>query len=442
MAVDSRALGERRDVLVALPAGYEGSSQRYPVLWLLDAESHFEMATAVTRFMASSGRLPSMIVVGIPNTQRNRDLTPAAMAGFRAPADMREHGGADRFLAFLVEEVAPRLDSTFRTAPFRILSGHSLGGLFALHALVRRPGAFSGFLVMEPAAWWNDRQPMTDARNALAGPTAKRLRVVMVNTAPFAVDTTGWGDVRPMVRFREVSGETHTSMPLPGMILGLRAMFADASPPAWRPGTRPTAVLARYDSLRARLGFVLSPSADTWETVIRMSIHGRFFDDAARDLDRMERELGASASSRELRAMLRDALQAPAPATFVPLLVPLQRPTARQVGAMLGRWIAVSPGDLRSIEIRASGDTIVVHDELQFPDGGRMEGDHPVIQVTPQGVLEWGLPVFRNLPALLVLQGRLEPDGTLRVTRQVRGWAPEGPMPDFTGVLTFRRAIP
>jgi hypothetical protein len=40
------------------------------------------------------------------------------------------------------------------------------------------------------------------------------------------------------------------------------------------------------------------------------------------------------------------------------------------------------------VEVRPSGDTIVVHDRLQFPNGQWFEGDDPVIQVTADGTLE------------------------------------------------------
>lgn len=37
-------------------------------------------------------------------------------------------GGADRFFAFLTDEVSPYVERHYRTAPMRVLAGHSLGG--------------------------------------------------------------------------------------------------------------------------------------------------------------------------------------------------------------------------------------------------------------------------------------------------------------------------
>jgi hypothetical protein len=80
-----------------------------------------------------------------------------------------------------------------------------------------------------------------------------------------------------------------------------------------------------------------------------------------------------------------------------------------------------------------------VHDRLQFPSGDWFEADDPVIQITADGTLEWGLPFFRNIAGLLVLQGRITEDGTMIVTEQVRGWVPIGPGPDTSGERRFRR---
>ena len=91
------------------------------------------------------------------------------------------------------------------------------------------------------------------------------------------------------------------------------------------------------------------------------------------------------------------------------------------------------------IDIRPAGDTIVVHSRIQFPDGSWDEGDRHVIQVTPDGSLEWGLPWFRGIAALLVQKARIQGDGTMRVEREPRGWVPRGPGTGMQGVEVFRR---
>jgi len=72
----SEILGEERTVMIHLPPGYEAGTQRYPVLYLTDAEAQFRHTAATADFLAVQGRIPPLIVVAITNTDRTRDLTP------------------------------------------------------------------------------------------------------------------------------------------------------------------------------------------------------------------------------------------------------------------------------------------------------------------------------------------------------------------------------
>jgi hypothetical protein len=92
---------------------------------------------------------------------RTRDMTPETPADKypeMAPMMGTEFGGADAFLAFILDELIPEVR---RRAPEcsetrRILFGHSLGGLFTAHALLTRPDSFEAFAASSPSLWWND----------------------------------------------------------------------------------------------------------------------------------------------------------------------------------------------------------------------------------------------------------------------------------------------
>ena len=436
----SRVLGETRVVDIALPAGYErDTGQRYPVLVVLDGEFEHDIAASVSRFYATMSQLPPLIVVGVRNTDRNHDFTPTAVAGFATPSEVQRPGGADSFLSFMSDELVPWIDRSYRTAPLRVLVGHSLGGLFALYTIAHRPELFTGYLIMEPSAWWNNGAEWRAAQVTLGTPAARRARVMLVNTERFAVDTTAWGGTRPMVRYLSTRGETHASMAPAGMMLGLKTMFADFLPSDWRPGTQPIAMLERYDSLAARVGYAPPIPADAFDKVVRMSLDARRFDDAARALDRWDTALGPSPESRDYRVRLTRERAAPAPASFIPLEFPAHRPTAREAAQFIGTWVSIAQADTHEVTVRTAGDTIVVHDRLRFPNGDWFEADDPVIQVASDGTLEWGLPFFRGLAALVVLKGQIQPDGTLLVTREPRGWVPRGPDGEMTRMERFRK---
>lgn len=152
--IDSKILGEERPILVYLPDDYASSSASttsYPVLFLLDGDTHFHHATGIVDFLSNVDRIPRMIVVGIINIDRNRDFLPTCVDDFPPSAQ------ADKFLAFIRDELAPFMDKHYRTAPYRIICGHSYGGLFGIYSLVNNPGLFQAYIIISPSVYWDDR---------------------------------------------------------------------------------------------------------------------------------------------------------------------------------------------------------------------------------------------------------------------------------------------
>ncbi len=160
----SDVLGERREIIVGVPAGYEGGDETYPVVYLLDGPSHFHHTTGTARFLARNGRMPDVIVVAIANTDRTRDMSPPIQSDVGPPRP--NAGGADNFLEFISAELMPFIDERYRTRPYAILIGHSLGGLFANHALVHRPDVFNAYISISPSLWWDDQRLVAQADSA------------------------------------------------------------------------------------------------------------------------------------------------------------------------------------------------------------------------------------------------------------------------------------
>jgi hypothetical protein len=169
-----------------------------------------------------------------------------------------------------------------------------------------------------------------------------------------------------------------------------------------------------------------------------MCVHARHFEDAERMLERMERAFGTAAAS-QLRELLAEERATPLPESFIALEFPDKRPTLAHAAPFLGHWEKIGASNTHQITVSASGDTIIVHSRIQVADGSWDEGDRHVIQVTPAGTLEWGLPWFRGIAALLVQKAQLLPDRTMRVTREPRGWAPRGPAGLMYITEMFRR---
>jgi predicted alpha/beta superfamily hydrolase len=156
-----------RHVDVWRPPGYDADpARRYPVIYMHDGQNLFVpelafagvdwgVAPAIAELMRD-GVTQGAIVVGVWNTPLRqieympaRPLTAPRMAAARAHF-MRIAGRlpeSDRYLRFLVEELKPLIDATYRTAPERAATsviGSSMGGLISLYALCEYPEVFGG----------------------------------------------------------------------------------------------------------------------------------------------------------------------------------------------------------------------------------------------------------------------------------------------------------
>jgi tetratricopeptide (TPR) repeat protein len=141
----SARLGEDRLLQIHLPAGYETGETAYPVLYLFYSdwvEGYFTQAVN-DLYHLSMDRTPPMILVGIPNTQRYRDLYPWPMGDGRG-------GEAERFLSFVQEELFPFVESQYRTMPYRIMVGPQAAAVFGAYALLQAPKAFQAFILSDP----------------------------------------------------------------------------------------------------------------------------------------------------------------------------------------------------------------------------------------------------------------------------------------------------
>jgi predicted alpha/beta superfamily hydrolase len=77
----SSVLNEDRVIWVRTPHGYDQGTDRFPVLYLTDGPGHINEIGSTIDFLVDSGLMPPLIVVGIANTARTRDLTPSPGTG-------------------------------------------------------------------------------------------------------------------------------------------------------------------------------------------------------------------------------------------------------------------------------------------------------------------------------------------------------------------------
>ena len=156
----SEILDESRNIWVHVPdeaAGAIFGQTSYPVLYLLDGPGHFHAVTGMLKNLGDNGIVPRMVVVGIPNTDRTRDLTPTHVdVMFGDSAFARTSGGGAKFMDFVEKELIPYVESKYPVTGYRTFVGHSFGGLSAVYSLLSRPHLFSNYVAIDPSLWWDD----------------------------------------------------------------------------------------------------------------------------------------------------------------------------------------------------------------------------------------------------------------------------------------------
>jgi uncharacterized protein len=232
--IHSKVLNETRSLLVATPEGYDQEADRYPVLYLLDGDENFVHAAGIVRFLAESERIPPMIVVGIGNTERNRDLTPHT----DVEIEKRFHpinGGADAFLEFIHGDLIPYVDTHYRTRPYKVLAGHSAGGLFAIYALASNPTLFNAYIAIDPMLSWNNQAAVAKLEAVFKG--TRELSSDLYITATdeggpgLSADYKLCGVLNQRTpkefrwTFKQMPGETHISIPHQSLYSGLNQIF-------------------------------------------------------------------------------------------------------------------------------------------------------------------------------------------------------------------------
>lgn len=160
-----RVEGVTYKLYVSLPNGYAESADRYPVVYLLDADYSFAIARNIVEHLSDRDDLPRLILVGIGydgplryRENRTRDYTPSfTPTGGYGPEYQALSGGAPAFRDFIEAELIPFIEDDYRVSADRTLVGHSFGGLFGSWVAVTRPDLFARYLLVSPSLWYHDR---------------------------------------------------------------------------------------------------------------------------------------------------------------------------------------------------------------------------------------------------------------------------------------------
>ncbi|MGJ8561946.1 MAG: alpha/beta hydrolase [Alphaproteobacteria bacterium] len=169
LTIDSKIVQEERVITVWTPPEYETSDQAFPVLYMPDGglkEDFPHIANTLSKLI-DAGEIAPLILVGIENTERRRDLTgPSTVTEDLEVAPGTD--GAAAFGQFIKDELFPEIEQKYRVTDQRAIVGESLAGLFVMDTFMRRPDMFNIYIAMDPSLWWDNHSLSTNAATTLA----------------------------------------------------------------------------------------------------------------------------------------------------------------------------------------------------------------------------------------------------------------------------------
>jgi|GEM_PF-167113 len=230
LSIESKILAQPRQLQVYLPASYGSRPDfTYPVMYMVDGDYNFHhISGLIEQLSAISHFIPEMIFVGIS------DQGAADYRLNMQPALKRKKGGqADKFLAFLTQELKPFIESNYRTADFDILAGQSMGGLFVLNTLLEQPEAFSTYIAISPMMWWQDYKLNEKAKKAIANSTTPSRKLYLSLADENRLGVYGLVELldrgRPQGidwQFKQYPNENHDSVGLVSVSDALKDLFS------------------------------------------------------------------------------------------------------------------------------------------------------------------------------------------------------------------------
>ncbi|MGB0930223.1 MAG: alpha/beta hydrolase-fold protein [Chitinophagales bacterium] len=154
---DIPQLRRKRKIWVVLPHDYHQTNERYPVIYLQDAQNLFDdnapygnwaidKALAV---LAEKGK-GKVIIVAIDHAGNERliDVNPIV-------TDKKKQEGR-KYIKFVGTYLKPYIDGRYRTLPSREntgIGGSSLGGLVSLYGVLNRSEVFGRAMILSPSLW-------------------------------------------------------------------------------------------------------------------------------------------------------------------------------------------------------------------------------------------------------------------------------------------------
>ncbi|WP_347374268.1 alpha/beta hydrolase-fold protein [Aequorivita sp. Q41] len=228
-AMYSEILQQNREFSIYLPPSYNTAiNQKYPVLYILDGDYNFQYVAGFLELQgAISEVVPEMILVAISGkgtTEYRKNCKPNV-------AGVEDSGNAEEMTSFIAKELIPYINKNYKASDYKILGGHSAGGIFIVNTALNHPNLFNNYIAISPALYWGNNAMEVIMKNTW-GATESTTANVYFSLA----NEKGMGVARFLkkvpkkimdknVKFQEFPDENHNSVGLLTYKWALSAIF-------------------------------------------------------------------------------------------------------------------------------------------------------------------------------------------------------------------------
>jgi enterochelin esterase-like enzyme len=415
MVLQSSILGENRPIQIYTPRSWSDSCQaRYQVIYVFDGEALFLPVVSTVSFMHYGSEIPQapeMIVVGIPNTDRQRDMP--------IPQRYGQGWGEANFMRFIRDELMPFIAERYPTSGLDIALGHSQGGLFATYLLAECPEQFRAAIAL-------------DAPVDIAGNLEDLKRKVALVTDESSThyisveDRYGWQDEwdlylssNGLAKRIHSDGETHETMPYKGIYDGLKQLFTDFAPA--QKDLKLSQLQAQYDALSRSFG----TSIDIPERVLLASAGRKVRENRKQEiLELLEYSKQLYGRSDRWNSIYDDALTiSKEPDPQVDYYLNLPPPARSDAEPFLGKWsgtVFVEGGTNMDFQLHIEWKED--HFQVSAKAIWQQDFSSPDLFTVSEGKLIWGRK--NRGGGIYVSEGVINSDGDLTGTERLIGIEP------------------
>ena len=324
--IRSSVLKESRKLSIYTPGKVK---TKLPLILVFDGDALFSATVSAIRFMNYNSEIPQMpeaLVIGIENTERNRDMP--------IPQQYGEEKGEDNFMKFVKEELIPWANNNFSLNGHTIAIGHSQGGYFVSYLLSKSPEKFPWILSLDA--------PMNIGSKSVSmkEEIAKAVKDTKIRYASIEA-VYGWRDewskyflISDNVLAKRIFDESHESMVFVGVYEGLKFLYKDFSPP--RKDMNLSALSKYYDLIHSKYDYIYEIPLSVLLASASRKIPENRKHEALELLDYAESRYGQNDKVKELRS--RAAVLGNETISIVDSFLSLPAPSPANAQKYIGKW--------------------------------------------------------------------------------------------------------